>query len=81
MRDDINKNRHTKPLSFRGYAGMPADDSYSDELFGDIFTVVAGCVAFVVIAAWIGLWAINKPVHPFACDQHRSECAAASEPF
>lgn len=75
------QSRHTamSALSFRGHAGTPHQEA------GDFLIqsacVVAAMLAFAVVAAWIGLWAINKPVHPFACDQHRSECAAASEPF
>ena len=44
----------------------------------DTFALIAGIVVFCVVACWLGLWAINKPVHPFACDNFRgAECAAA----
>lgn len=66
-------------LSFRGHAGKPQEDD--GELLEDIAFVVALIAIFAVAAIWLSLWAINKPVHPFACDQKRSECVAASEPF
>lgn len=73
-----HEQRHGIPvLTFRGHAGAP-QDAENEWLF-DVACIVALLAIAVIAAIWISLWAINKPVHPSACDQHRSECAAAVE--
>lgn len=57
----------------------------SEEFHDDLAYAIRGAVLFcagvaiaITAAIWIGLWAINKPVHPDACANYRgAECAAA----
>lgn len=57
------------------------DLEHGNDSGGGVFVlaILAAIATATVALIWLGLWAINKPVHPFACDQLRSECAAAAE--
>lgn len=64
-------------LTFQGQGSADTEDG--SEFLKQIAVAFAWVASFLVIAIWLGLWAINKPVYPTACDQQRSECAAAVE--